>query len=48
MTPYDVTNPGSEIVENIKAAELFSNLMLSLLMAHAQVYLLDNEHIFPI
>ncbi|MBX2865393.1 MAG: alpha/beta hydrolase [Leptolyngbyaceae cyanobacterium MAG.088] len=43
-----VTSPNSDVVEKInEAEELFSNLLVSLAIAHAQVYLLDNEFYRP-
>ena len=43
-----VTSPNSDVVENFnEAEELFSNLLISLAIAHAQVYLLDNESYRP-
>lgn len=44
----NVTNPSSEVIENFdEAEELFSSLILSLAIAHAQVYLLDDESYRP-
>ena len=44
----NVTNPSSDIVENFdQAEELFSNLIVSLATAHAQVYLLNNDSYRP-
>ncbi|MEM9265665.1 MAG: alpha/beta hydrolase [Cyanobacteria bacterium P01_F01_bin.13] len=43
-----ITNPNSEGVESFdEARELFSNLLMSLAIAHAQVYLLDNNDYRP-
>ena len=43
-----VTNPNSDVVENFdEVEELFSNLIVSLAIAHAQVYLLNDESYRP-
>lgn len=43
-----VTNSSSDIVENFnEAEELFSSLIVSLAIAHGQVYLLDDESYRP-
>lgn len=42
-----VTNPNSEVDNFNEAEELFSQLIVSLAIAHAQVYLLDNESYRP-
>ncbi|MEM9905742.1 MAG: alpha/beta hydrolase [Cyanobacteria bacterium P01_D01_bin.44] len=43
-----VTNSNSDIVENFnEAEELFSSLIVSLAIAHGQVYLLDDESYRP-
>ncbi|MEO0349818.1 MAG: alpha/beta hydrolase [Cyanobacteria bacterium P01_A01_bin.15] len=44
----NVTNPSSEVVDGFdEAEELFSSLIVSLAIAHAQVYLLDNDSYRP-
>lgn len=43
-----VTNPNSDVIENFNAAEeLFSNLLVSLTIAHARVHLLDDDSYRP-
>ena len=44
----NVTNPSSEVVDGFdEAEELFSSLIVSLAIAHAQVYLLGNDSYRP-